>query len=183
MNNFIKVALATLFVFLLAPQSYAQSDIQDKQAKKEARKAARKAERAYYDSLRMEKAKNDSINIGYGYTRKRSLTTSVSRVSTDEVDISSYQDIGSYLRGRVSGLLVTKVGGEWKYTIRGVSTINGSTDPLFIVDGIAVQSIDYLNPQDVASVEVMKDGSAAMYGTRGANGVILITTKKPEFSK
>ena len=75
------------------------------------------------------------------------------------------------------GLIVRKVGGSYKFTIRGINSINSSTDPLLIVDGCTVDDIDYLNPKDIKSVEVLKDASASIYGSRGACGVILITTK------
>ena len=80
--------------------------------------------------------------------------------------------------GRVPGLSVYQEGDGYKYVIRGVSTLYGSSDPLFIVDGVETDNIDHISPRDVSSVEVLKDGSASIYGTRGANGVILITTKR-----
>ena len=75
------------------------------------------------------------------------------------------------------GLSVYKRGSTYKYVIRGINSINASTDPLFIVDGSAVNDISYLSPKDVKSVEVLKDASASIYGSRGACGVIIITTK------
>ena len=88
-----------------------------------------------------------------------------------------YTNIGEYLKGRVPGLMVTKLGTGYKYQIRGISSINSPTDPLFIVDGMEVANIDYINPNDVERVEVLKDASASIYGNRGACGVIVITTK------
>ena len=130
------------------------------------------------DSLRMSQMEGDSVNIGYGYVKKKNLTTSVSKVSVRQRDINGYTSIGEYLRGRVPGLMVTKVGGSYKYSIRGVNSINSSTDPLFVVDGVVVMDIDYLNPSDIQSVEVLKDSSTSIYGTREACGVIIITTRR-----
>jgi len=159
-----------------------QLSSQDRKAqrmeRREERREVRRLERAVRDSLRMRQMEEDSINIGYGYIRKRNLTSSVSQVSVRQQDLSGYTNIGEYLRGRVPGLVVSKVGGSYKYTIRGANSIYASTDPLFVVDGAVVMDIDFLNPRDVKSVEVLKDASASIYGTRGACGVILITTRK-----
>ena len=80
-----------------------------------------------------------------------------------------------YLRGRVAGVMVTP---ENKILVRGVNSINASTDPLILVDGVETTDLSVINPADVSSVDVIKDGSASIYGMRGANGVILITTRK-----
>lgn len=144
---------------------------------REERRERRRAERAYRDSLRMTMNEEDSINVGYGYTKKKNLTTSVSKVSVNQGDVAGYTDIAEYLQGRVPGLMVQKTGSGYKYIIRGINSINASTDPLFVVDGSVVNDISYLNPRDVRSVEVLKDASASIYGSRGACGVILITTK------
>ena len=135
-------------------------------------------EKAIRDSLKLAGYFDEEINVGYGTVKRRYLTTSVSKVSPEDNQMGSYNNMGEYLMGRVSGLSVYKDGDGYKYVIRGVSTLYGSSDPLFIVDGVETQSIDHINPRDVSSVEVLKDGSASIYGTRGANGVILITTKR-----
>lgn len=96
-----------------------------------------------------------------------------------DIQMKGYTSIGEYLKGRVPGLQVMKTGSGYKYLIRGVSSINSPTDPLFIVDGVEVNDIDHINPNDVARVEVLKDASASIYGNRGACGVIIITTKRP----
>ena len=83
--------------------------------------------------------------------------------------------IYSVEEGRVAGVMVTP---DRRIIIRGIGTINGSTDPLIMVDGYEVQDLSVINPRDVKSVDILKDGSASIYGVRGANGVILITTKK-----
>lgn len=128
---------------------------------------------------RMAAASEDSVNVGYGYVKRKNLTTSVSKVTVDHDQLGSYANIGEYLRGRVPGLIVTKYGGSYKYSIRGITSINASTDPLFVVDGCVVTDIDHLNPHDVKSVEVLKDASTSIYGSRGACRVILITTRRP----
>lgn len=142
------------------------------------RREHRRLERAAYDSLRLLRQEEDPIYIGYGYIKKKNLTNSVSKVEVNELQIGSYTNIGEYLKGRVAGLQVMKVGSGYKYLIRGVGSLNAPTDPLFIVDGVEVTDIDFINPNDVLSVEVLKDASASIYGNRGANGVIIITTRR-----
>lgn len=138
----------------------------------------RRKERAILDSLRLARESQDSVNIGFGYIKKDDLTSSVSSVKVEGVEVSSYRDIGEYLQGRVPGLTVIKDGSRYRFLIRGVNTVNGTSEPLLIVDGVEVMDISFLNPRDVASVDVLKDASASIYGVRGAFGVIIITTKK-----
>jgi TonB-dependent SusC/RagA subfamily outer membrane receptor len=122
----------------------------------------------------------ESVNVGYGSIKRKNLTTSVSKLKMSETEMSSYTNIGEYIAGRVPGVQVTKTGGSYKYIIRGVNTIYGSNDPLFIVDGMEVADIDYINPREVKSVEVLKDASSSIYGSRGACGVIIITTRRAD---
>ena len=144
----------------------------------QSRRAERKEQRKDRRELSVSQtAEDDSVNVGYGYTKKKHLTTSVSRVKVNKNDVVGYTNIGDYLQGRVPGLSVIKQGASYKFIIRGMSSINASTDPLLVVNGQVVENIDYLNPQDIKSVEVLKDASSSIYGSRGACGVILITTK------
>lgn len=170
MRTFIVVISILLIAF--------SADAQDRKAERRARREERRIERVLLDSLRLHRIEEDSVDVGYGYVKKKNLTSSVSKVSMDQVQVGSYTNIGEYLAGRVPGLVVQKTGSGYKYTIRGATSIYASTDPLFIVDGMEVMDIDYLNPRDVKSVEVLKDSSASIYGTRGACGVIIITTHK-----
>jgi len=178
MRNLIKV-ISVLFL-LLTTASFAASAQNSKAERKVARaekREARKLERAYRDSLRIVRHEEERINIGYGSVRKKDLTTSVSSLDVEEKNIGSYTSMGEYLKGRVPGLYVRNDGGTYSYQVRGVNSINSSTEPLFVVDGVVVSSIDYINPLTVKSVEVLKDASASIYGSRGGCGVIIITTK------
>lgn len=175
MKNF-----AFLFIALAMMVSYpanSQDKSEARRARREQRREERRLERALMDSLRLAAFEQDSVNVGYGYVKRKNLVNSVSRVPMENDQNMSYNDIGEYLMGRVPGLTVIKTGTTYKYIIRGLSSINSQTDPLFIVDGVEVMDISYLNPRDVKSVEVLKDSSASIYGTRGACGVILITTR------
>lgn len=172
--------LVFLFIALAMMVSYpanSQDKSEARRARREQRSEERRLERALMDSLRLAAFEQDSVNVGYGYVKRKNLVNSVSKVPMENDQNMSYNDIGEYLMGRVPGLTVIKTGTTYKYIIRGLSSINSQTDPLFIVDGVEVMDISYLNPRDVKSVEVLKDSSASIYGTRGACGVILITTR------
>ena len=167
MKKIISLLVAAL---VLLPVSFSV----DAQSRREERKAQRKARREMTVSQTSEE---DSVNVGYGYTKRKHLTTSVSRVKVDNKDVQGFTNIAEYLQGRVPGLSVIKQGASYKFLIRGISSVNSSTDPLLVVNGQVVNNIDYLNPNDIKSVEVLKGASASIYGSRGACGVILITTK------
>ena len=115
------------------------------------------------------------VNIGYGTIKKSERTGAVSSVQVKENETRTYRDIYEYLEGRVAGVEVTY---DKRIIVRGVNTVNGSTDPLILVDGQEWQDISSLNPNDIKSIDVLKGSATAIYGVRGANGVILITTKK-----
>ncbi len=121
------------------------------------------------------------VVVGYGTRMKEELTGAVSTISEDQMQISSAPSVVSRMQGQVSGVTVTSAdrpGGEATIRIRGVGTIN-NTNPLYVIDGVPVGPGNNLNPSDVESITVLKDASsAAIYGTRGANGVIIITTKR-----
>lgn len=115
------------------------------------------------------------VEVGYGTVRKSDLTQSVSHVKVKENEMQTYRDIYDYLEGRVAGVEVTN---DKRIIVRGVNTVNGNTDPLILVDGQEWQDISSLNPNDIKSIDVLKGSATAIYGVRGSNGVILITTKK-----
>ncbi len=131
----------------------------------------------------------DVVVVGYGTQRKSQLTGAISSISAKEISelpISSTQEA---LQGRVAGIDVinssNKPGSEPSVTIRGRRSFNAGNDPLYVVDGIPLGGgIGDINPQDIQSIEVLKDASAtAIYGSRGANGVIIVTTKRGKNGK
>lgn len=111
------------------------------------------------------------VEIGYGTAKKRNLTTDIGYIDAQDDSNASYTNIYDMMRGKVPGVQVT---GN-KITIRGINSINSGTDPLFVVDGIVVNSIDDISPRQVKSITVLKGSDAAIYGSRGAGGVIMIT--------
>ena len=125
---------------------------------------------------------DEVVVIGYGAVKKSDLTSSISTVKGEEITETVTGNAMDALQGKVNGVQVASGGGPGttpKVLIRGVTTVNGS-DPLYVVDGMPISgNINFLNSNDIESMQVLKDASAAaIYGTRGSNGVILITTKK-----
>jgi TonB-dependent starch-binding outer membrane protein SusC len=128
------------------------------------------------------------VVVGYGTQKKRDISGSIVSLSAKEINQIAPINIASALQGRVSGLEIvgsSEPGAGTSFKIRGASTLtDGGGSPLFIVDGMEVASIESINPRDVASMEVLKDAaSTAIYGSKSANGVILITTKSGEATK
>lgn len=126
---------------------------------------------------------DEIVVVGYGTMRKSDLTGSVS--TTKGKDIIKQQSFNALegLKGKAAGVNIFtntgQPGGEVRVIIRGISTINASASPLYIVDGVAMSDFNLLNPNDIESIEVLKDASAAaIYGARGANGVVMVTTKR-----
>jgi TonB-linked SusC/RagA family outer membrane protein len=158
-------------------------------------------------------AMGDVVVVGYGTVRRKDLTGSVSTVKFNEKEAAQITSVDRLLQGRAAGVEVTSgsaaPGGAINVRIRGLSSISGGTEPLYVVDGIIVNTatqdnanalkagtnpgnsyqeaqngLTAINPQDIESIEVLKDASAtAIYGSRGANGVVLITTKQGRMGK
>lgn len=125
---------------------------------------------------------DEVVVIGYGTVKKSDLTGSVSTVSSSNIKQSKSSGIDQAMQGRAAGVTVTANSGQpgkgVTVRVRGIGTVNNS-DPLYVVDGVSLSEISFLNPGDIQSMEILKDASAtAIYGSRGANGVVLITTNK-----
>lgn len=125
---------------------------------------------------------DEVVAVGYGTMKKSDLTGSVSTISADQLKKTPAAGLDQALQGRAAGVTVNantgQPGAGAEVRIRGIGTVNGA-DPLYVVDGVIVGDISFLNPNDISSTEILKDASAtAIYGSRGANGVILVTTKK-----
>jgi TonB-linked SusC/RagA family outer membrane protein len=152
------------------------------------------------------KSLDELVVIGYGTVKKRDLTGAVSSVKASDLDLVSTPSIGHVLQGKAAGLTVVQnsaqPGGGLDIRIRGAGSVNASNEPLYIIDGLPIVRdetplgntdrlnmgtqgvLNFLNPNDIASIEVLKDASTtAIYGARAANGVVLITTKRGEEGK
>jgi len=126
---------------------------------------------------------DEVVVIGYGTQKKANLTGAITTVKGDDISRSSSVNISNALAGRASGIIATSNSGDpgndaSTLLIRGINSFGGGTAPLIVVDGIADRDMNRLNPADIESVTVLKDASAAIYGVRSANGVILVTTKR-----
>lgn len=119
------------------------------------------------------------VEIGFGRISKDELVGSVSTVKNDKSNKRVYRDIYEMIVGEVPGVFVE--GGSIR--IRGNSSLNGSNDPMLVVDGSQVSSISNISPNDVESINILKGSSSAIYGSRGANGVIMIKTKRGDKKK
>ncbi len=126
----------------------------------------------------------DEIEVGYGTADKDHIVGAVSTVDGETAQAEHPRSLADMLRGRVAGVQVTELaGGGIKVRIRGTRSFHGGNDPLYVIDDMVIQTTDGalygINPYDIESISVLKDASAtAIYGSRGANGVILIKTKR-----
>lgn len=129
-------------------------------------------------------ALDELVVVGYGTMRKSDVTGSIATAKGDELTKQQNFSALDNLRGKVSGVNIfsnSSQPGAYsnRVIIRGMATINSSSDPLYVVDGVVMENFDLVNPNDIESMEVLKDASAAaIYGARGANGVIMVTTKR-----
>ncbi|MEI6753114.1 MAG: TonB-dependent receptor [Paludibacter sp.] len=127
------------------------------------------------------------VVVGYGTSRKRDLTGSIVTISGESLKNSPDYNPVMALQGKVAGLMVTnsgEAGASPTVHLRGVATVLSGTNPLYVVDGMFMDNIDFINPNDITSIEVLKDPSSlAIFGVQGANGVIIITTKRADKGK
>ena len=140
--------------------------------------------------LPSNKTLNEVVVVGYGTQSKRAITGAVASVGFNEFKDRSFSNVTQSLAGKIAGVNITQSQGAPGVSpiirIRGVSSITAGTTPLFVVDGVPLENfnLNLINPQDIESVDVLKDASsAAIYGSRGANGVVLITTKLGKVGK
>lgn len=131
---------------------------------------------------------NELVVVGYGVQKKSVVTASIAKVGSDELGMTAPVRMDNALKGLAAGVTVTSSSGQpgaaAQIRVRGIGTINDS-DPLYIVDGMPIEGgLDYVNPSDIESIEVLKDAaSGAIYGARAANGVVLVTTKSGKKGK
>ncbi len=130
------------------------------------------------------KALNEVVVIGYGSVKRKDLTGAVSQIDTKDIDAFPVADVQQALRGRAPGVRVIQSSGQpgasVQVQVRGGNSFLGNNNPLYVVDGFPLTGgIDFLNPSDIATIDILKDASAtAIYGARGANGVVIITTRQ-----
>ncbi len=135
------------------------------------------------DTIPSKSAEDEIVNVGYGTQKIREVTSSIASVNSEEFNKGNINDPKQLIQGKVAGLSISKAGGDpngsYYMRLRGLNTINENTQPLVVIDGAIGASPDNVDPNDIESITVLKDGSAAaIYRVRGSEGVILITTKK-----
>jgi TonB-linked SusC/RagA family outer membrane protein len=128
------------------------------------------------------KVLEEVVVVGYGTQKRAHLTGAVSQISSKELVAAPMQNVSNMLTGKIPGLTSLQKSGKpgadgATLYIRGLNSFGGGNDPMFVVDGVSGTLVDYINPNDIETISVLKDASAAIYGVQGANGVILITTK------
>lgn len=129
------------------------------------------------------KTLDEVVVIGYGSVKRRDVTTAVSSISTESLDERPIISAAQAIQGKAAGVNVYQPsgtpGGDMVIRVRGTTSFNGSNSPLYVVDGVPVDNMNFLSPNDIADIQILKDASsAAIYGSRAANGVVLITTKQ-----
>ncbi|MGZ3939627.1 MAG: TonB-dependent receptor plug domain-containing protein, partial [Flavisolibacter sp.] len=125
---------------------------------------------------------SDVVVVGYGRSSRRTLSSSVSSIKAEDLNKGAIADVGQLLQGKVPGLNITASGDPNRTAaviLRGASTVNSPQGPFYVIDGVPGADIALIAPDDIASIDVLKDASAtAIYGNRAANGVIMVTTKR-----
>ncbi len=129
------------------------------------------------------KSLEEVVVTGYGSQRQKEITSAVASIKAEDFNKGAITSPAQLLQGKVPGLIIAKPNGDpnggFAIRLRGLSTVGGNTEPLVIIDGVPGASLSSIDPNDIESMDVLRDGSAAsIYGTRGSNGVILITSKK-----
>ena len=127
-------------------------------------------------------ALSEVVVVGYGTQEKKEITSAVASVKAEDFNMGNVNDAAQLIQGKVAGLSISRPGGNpnqgYNIRLRGLPTVGASTQPLVVIDGVVGGTLDNVDPTDIESIDVLKDGSAAaIYGTRGSAGVILVTTK------
>ena len=125
---------------------------------------------------------NEVVVVGYGSQRKKEITSAITSINAEQFNKGNINDVAQLLQGKVAGLSISRPGGNpnggFEIRLRGLSTIGSGTSPLVVVDGQVGADLNSIDPNDIKTIDVLKDGSsAAIYGTRGSAGVIIVTTK------
>ncbi|WP_341228097.1 TonB-dependent receptor [uncultured Arcticibacterium sp.] len=135
-----------------------------------------------------EKSLQEVVVIGYAQMKKSDLTGSVGSISSKSITERNFTNALEAVQGNVAGVQISpstgRIGDGFNITIRGNNSLNDDSNPLYVVDGVPIDNIDFLNPQDIARIDILKDASStAIYGSRGSNGVVLVSTKNGATAK
>jgi TonB-linked SusC/RagA family outer membrane protein len=135
-----------------------------------------------------QKSLQDVVVVGYGTQKKGNVTGAIAKITDKQIDERPITRVEQALQGQLAGVQVRNVSGspgsDIAVNVRGAASISGSSAPLYVVDGVPLDNLSGINPADIASIDVLKDASsAAIYGSRGSNGVVLVTTKRGKTGK
>ena len=155
-----------------------QIKIKPETFKTESRKIDKHTDTLRINLVFMDTKKNRDIAVGYGYMKKEDLTFAAEHMQQENNEYCSYTNIYELLVGKFPGVTVSGSSGSYSVIIRGAQSMNASNEPLFVVDGAPAMDVSWLSPCNIRSISVIKDGMSSVYGVRGANGVILIETKR-----
>ena len=125
----------------------------------------------------IDNPKNRELATGYGHISEDNLSFAIDNLEFENNDFCNYSDVFELMAGRFAGVTIQSNGSTKGVYIRGISSINLSSEALYVVDGLITQSLYHISPCEVKTINVLKDGSASLYGSRGANGVVVIETK------
>jgi TonB-dependent SusC/RagA subfamily outer membrane receptor len=142
------------------------------------RRVNRRTDTLKINLIFLDSEANRKLATGYGYIDEQDLTFAMSHLEYENNDFCNYSSVYELIAGRFPGVTVNHRGTGGSVVIRGENSINASTEALYVVDGMVMESIDWVRPCDVRSIDVIKDGMSAMYGSRGAGGVVVIETKQ-----
>lgn len=142
------------------------------------RKVDKKTDTLRINLVFMDSKKNRELAVGYGYMEKEDLTFAAENMEQENNEYCNFPNVYELLKGKFPGVSVDGTSGSYRVYVRGAQSINSSNEVLFVLDGTSGANVSGLNPCNIKSISVIKDGMTAMYGTRGTNGVILIETKR-----
>jgi TonB-dependent SusC/RagA subfamily outer membrane receptor len=140
------------------------------------RKVTPETDTLHINLIFVDTKSNQDLATGYGYINERDLTYALSHLAHENNEFCNYNNIFELMQGRFAGVTVNVA--QQAVYVRGVTSITTSNEALYVLDGMVIDDIGFVHPCEVKSIEILKDGMAAIYGSRGANGVVLIETKK-----
>jgi len=140
------------------------------------RKVTPETDTLHINLIFVDTKSNRELATGYGYIKERDLTYAMSHLEHENNEFCNYSNVFDLMQGRFAGVTVNVA--QQAVYVRGVSSITTSNEALYVLDGIVTDNIGFIHPCDIKSIEILKDGMAAIYGSRGSNGVVIIETKR-----
>lgn len=168
----------SLGMFSIVTNEEDRITIKPKAFKTVVRKVDADTDTLFINLIFIDTKSNRDIATGYGYISQQDLNYAISHLTQENNEFCNYTNIFDLIKGRFPGVTVQRTATGGAIYIRGVTSVNMSNEALYVVDGGPTMDISYIHPCDIRSIDVLKDASAAIYGTRGSNGVVVIETKR-----